>query len=110
MIELLLENNADINTLEKDGWNPLDLAIVRINYKAARALTKAGLQRRDITEYEGKTWRKYDIELMFQSLDADVEEVKYDEFFVKIRRERQEWLSQDLVVDMREGYKDFMWR
>ena len=90
-------------TLEdKDGWNALDIAIVRINYKAARILGKAGLQRRERSDYEGKTWRKFDIEMFFESLDADVEDVPYKRFFDKIKRERAEWLAKDLVVDRRE--------
>ena len=106
----MLQSSPDLTAKDKDGWNPLDLAIIRINYKAARALTKAGIERRSLEEYEGKTWRKYDVQLMFDSIDRDVEEVKYDDFFEKIKRERQEWLSKDLVVDMREGYKSWLVR
>jgi hypothetical protein len=47
---------------------------------------------------------------MFDSLDADIEEVVYDRFFDKIKREREEWLSKDLVVDMRESYRNWVWR
>jgi uncharacterized protein len=32
MIDLLLEHGADTTAVDKDGWNALDLAIVRINY------------------------------------------------------------------------------
>ena len=107
---MLLNNSPDLTAVDKDGWNSLDLAIIRINYKAARVLSKAGLVRREQAEYEGKTWRKYDIGMMFESLDADVEDVIYDRFFDKIKRERQEWLAKDLVVDMRESYRDWMVR
>ena len=61
MIDLLLEHGADTTAVDKDGWNALDLAIVRINYQAAKKLTQAGLPRKQIEDYEGKTWRKYDI-------------------------------------------------
>jgi len=30
---------------------------------------------------------------MFDSIDADIEDIPYDRFFDKIRREREEWLS-----------------
>ena len=73
-------------------------------------MTKACLSRRDIAEYEGKTWRKYDIQMMFDSIDADLEEVPYKRFFDKIRREREEWLAKDLVVDRRERWRDWVWR
>lgn len=110
MAEFLISNSPDLTAVDKDGWNALDLAIIRINFKVAKVLTRAGLQRRDISEYEGKTWRKYDIQMMFDSIDADVEEVVYDRFFDKIRREREEWLKQDLVVDMRESYSSWFFR
>ena len=61
MIEFFLEQKADLSCVDKDGWNALDIAIIRINFQAAKILTKAGLTRRSIEEYEGKTWRKYDI-------------------------------------------------
>jgi hypothetical protein len=48
--------------------------------------------------------------MMFDNIDADTDDVVYDRFFDKIRRERAEWLAQDLVVDMREGYKSWVWR
>ena len=110
LIEFLLENGADRTLVDKDGWNPLDIAIIRINYKAARALTKAGCIRKEAQDYEGKTWRKYDTQMMIDSLDADLEDVPYKQFFDKIRREREEWLSKDLVVDRREGYRKWIWR
>jgi ankyrin repeat protein len=77
MLELLIDNGADTSLVDKDGWNALDLAIIRINYKAALFLSKKGMQRREASEYEGKTWRKFDIELMFTSIDAEVEDVPY---------------------------------
>jgi hypothetical protein len=68
------------------------------------------MTRKGIEAYEGKTWRKYDIQMMFNELDAGSESVVYDRFFDKIKRDRAEWLSQDLVVDMRESYRDWIWR
>jgi hypothetical protein len=61
MIELVLQNSPDMTAVDKDDWNALDLAIIRINYKCARVLSKAGMVRKSISDYEGKTWRKYDI-------------------------------------------------
>ena len=68
------------------------------------------MQRRDKADYEGKTWRKYDLDLMFNSIDADVEDVPYQRFFDKIRKEREEWLSKDLVVDRRESWRNWITR
>ena len=48
--------------------------------------------------------------MMIDSLDADVEDVPYNDFFEKIRRERKEWLAKDLVVDRRESYRNWIWR
>jgi ankyrin repeat protein len=110
MLELLLLNNPNLDAVDKDGWNALDHAILKINYKAARVLTKAGLQRRPFEDYDGKTWRKYDIQMMFDNLDADAEDVPYSKFFDLIKKQRMEWLAQDLVVDRREGYREYIWR
>ena len=32
MIELILQNGGDINLVDKNGWNALDIAIIRINF------------------------------------------------------------------------------
>lgn len=40
-------------------------------------MKKSGLQLKEIKDYENHTWRKYDLELMFKSIEADVEEVPY---------------------------------
>jgi len=48
MLDLLLQHNPDLTCVDNSGWNALDLAIVRINYKAARVLTKAGMQRKTL--------------------------------------------------------------
>jgi ankyrin repeat protein len=32
MIEFLLQHNADLNMVDKDGFNALDIAIIRINF------------------------------------------------------------------------------
>jgi len=43
MIEFLSDNGADLMKVDKDGWNALDIAIIRINFQAAKALTKLGM-------------------------------------------------------------------
>ena len=48
--------------------------------------------------------------MMFDSIDADLQDVVYKRFFDKIKREREEWLAQDLVVDRRERWRDWVWR
>ena len=92
MMQFLIDNGADMSLKDKDGWTPLDLAIVRINYKAALFLHNNGQQLRDISEYEGKTWRKYDLDMMFENIKNNIPEVPYKQFFEKIRKEREEWL------------------
>jgi len=32
MIEFLLQHNADLSMVDKDGYNALDIAIIRINF------------------------------------------------------------------------------
>jgi len=63
-----------------------------------------------VKDYENHTWRKYDLEMMFESIEADVPEVPYQRFFDKIKKEREEWLAKDLVVDRRESYQSYIWR
>jgi len=48
--------------------------------------------------------------MMFESIDADLPDVPYKRFFDKIRREREEWLAKDLVVDRRESWRNWVWR
>ena len=48
--------------------------------------------------------------MMFNGIDADLEMIEYQQFFAKAKRERLEWLSKDLVVDRREGWRDWTWR
>jgi ankyrin repeat protein len=38
MISMLLEHNADYTCVDTDGWNALDIAVVRMQYKAAKYL------------------------------------------------------------------------
>lgn len=47
---------------------------------------------------------------MFDSIDAGLDKVEYARFFDKIRREKEEWLSKDLVIDRREPWRSFVWR
>lgn len=60
---------------------------------------------KDMEFYEEKSWRKYDIALFFASLEANIPDVPYKNFFEKGKKEKMEWLSKDLVVDRREGWK-----
>ena len=73
-------------------------------------MTKAGLERKEKSVYEDKTWRKYDLDMMFEGIDADTEDIPYQQFFDKIRRERAEWFSKDLVVDRQETWRNWVWR
>ena len=43
MMDFLIDNGCDLTLVDNDGWNALDLAIIRINFKAAKRLTQAGL-------------------------------------------------------------------
>lgn len=48
--------------------------------------------------------------MFFEGIDADTPEIPHARFFDKIKREREEWLSQDLVVDRRESWRNWTWR
>ena len=52
LVRKLLENGADPNLVDQDGWNALDLAIIQINYKAAYFLvTETELKCKTFSEY-----------------------------------------------------------
>jgi len=50
------------------------------------------------------------MDMMFEGIDANAENIEYNMFFDKIKRERQAWLAQDLVVDRTEGWRNWIWR
>ena len=47
---------------------------------------------------------------MFARLEAKAPEVSHNELFEKKRKAKADYLAQDLVVDRREGWKDYMKR
>ena len=108
LAEFLVENGADISLESLEGYNAMDLAVIRMSYEVARLLRKQGLSPKGLDFYEGKTWRKYDLDLFFQCLEEDREYVDYDMFYEKIRRQEEEWKNSDLVVDTRETWKKFI--
>ena len=110
MCELLMEYNPDLTLEDEDGCNALDIAITRINYKSAKYFYDLGMELKEMDWYKPKCYREYDIELMFESLKNGVEHVPHKEFFVKIKKAREEWLAKDLVVDRREGWRSWAWR
>jgi len=48
--------------------------------------------------------------MMFDGIDADTDDIPYKDFFIKIKKDREEWLAKDLVVDRREAWRTWMWR
>ena len=74
MLSLLIDNKADVNLVDSDGWNALDMAVIRMQYKAAKFLVdNTDLQLKPTEEFEGKLWRPYDIDLFYESLNSGVE-------------------------------------
>jgi len=61
LIEFLIENGADVTVEDKNKWNAMDLAIIRMNYEAALTLKKRGMQAKMKEDYENNLWHKYDI-------------------------------------------------
>ena len=60
----------------------------------------------------GKLYREeFDVDLFFLYLEQGRETIEgKDVFFEKMRREYQEWLAKDLVVDTRESWKQWLKR
>ena len=53
---------------------------------------------------------EFDVDLFFLYLESDEEVTDREIFFEKMRREYQEWLQKDLVVDTRESWREWMRR
>lgn len=68
LAEFLLENGAALDLEDNEGWNCLDIAIIRMNYEVALLFTKVGLKPREAEIYKPKLWRKYDVDLFIQYL------------------------------------------
>ena len=85
MIEYLVANGGDIDLEDNQGWNALDIAIIKMNYEAALILKRYGLKCRDSEMYQPNLWQKYDVDLFIQYLNEDREEVDYNRFFDLIK-------------------------
>ena len=120
LMELLITKGADINLEDKEGLNCFDLAVCRFQYEAAHYLYKHHGMRRTEEEravlYRPRTEEEmekgcfqyreeFDVELFFLFMESDGEVTDRNIFFEKIRREYQEWLQKDLVVDTRESWR-----
>jgi len=106
----LLDYGATMDLEDNNGWNALDIAIIRMNYNIALVLKKRGMTPRDKEMYESNLFQKYDVDMFLQYLTEERLEVDPDRFFDAIKREREEWLNKDLVVDTRETWKKWAWR
>lgn len=60
---------------DNEGWNALDIAIIKMNYEVALLLKKLGLTPRDKDLYIPHLWTKYDVELLIQYLAEGREEI-----------------------------------
>ncbi len=56
MCEYLLDQGADITLEDNQGWNALDLCIIKMNYDCALVLKRRGLQPRDRDMYDAHLW------------------------------------------------------
>lgn len=85
MCEFLLDNGADITLEDNQGWNAIDISIIKMNYDTALLLKRKGLIPKEKEIYEPHVWQKYDIELFFSYLEMEVEQVDYNKFFELIK-------------------------
>jgi len=103
LIDLLLDSGADTSIRDQDGLDAFEVAVIQVNYKAARMLYKKANMITPLEERKekfvdpagtvvGQYYRgRFDVELFFEYLEADVEEVDRDVLYEKIRREKEEW-------------------
>ena len=52
----MLENGATTDAEDNDGWNALDIAIIRMNYEVALLLYNVGMKPRDTEFYKPNLW------------------------------------------------------
>jgi ankyrin repeat protein len=121
MCDFLLDHNADISLVDNEGWNALDIAIIKMNYESAIVLKRRGLVPRDQDFYVPHLWRKYDIAMFLENLEANHDTIDYKRLFDLIKSkllsiinfgivQQEEWQNRDLVVDTRETWKSWISR
>ncbi len=86
MCGFLLDHNADPNLEDKQGWNALDIAIIKMNYESAIVLKRRGLVPKDQEFYTPHLWRKFDIAMFLENLEADHDSIDYKRLFDLIKR------------------------
>lgn len=89
MADYLLNNGAQIDLKDNEGWNALDIAVIKMNYDAALFAKKRGLQLRSKEIYETQLWRKYDLDLFLEYLEEQKLEVNDEIFFASIKSKFQ---------------------
>lgn len=47
MVQFLLDHGADVTLVDNEGWNALEIAIIKMNYEAGILLKRAGLEPKD---------------------------------------------------------------
>ncbi len=81
MAEYLMDNGAQLDMEDNEGWNSLDLAIIKMNYDVAVLLKRRGMVPRDKEMYVKNLWQEYDLDLFLRSLEEDRDKVEYERFF-----------------------------
>ena len=124
LCELLITKGADKEAVDNEGLNCFDIAVCRLHYDVAHYLYKHHGMTRSEEERailyaprheddlnDGKLYREeFDVDLFFLFMEQDQEVTDRTIFFEKMRREYQEWLQKDLVVDTRETWKQWLKR
>jgi len=85
MCDFLLDHNADISLEDNQGWNALDIAIIKMNYESAIVLKRRGLVPRDQEFYTAHLWRKYDVGMFLENLEQNQDSIDYRRLFDLIK-------------------------
>ena len=109
---LLLDKGAKVDHEDEKGLNAFDLCVCKIIYPAALFLYQKFEQRPKSIDFYRKhvVSQHFDFELYFNFLDEGRENAHHDLFFEKAKREREEFLQKDLVVDTRETWGELFRR
>lgn len=85
MCDFLMLHGADPTLEDNAGWNALDIAIIKMNYETALVFKREGLIPRNIEQYDGHLWQKYDVGMFIEWLNEEREDVEYARLFDLIK-------------------------
>ena len=107
-IKFLIEKGANIDHHDSEGLNAFDVAVIKQIYTTALVLYRDhGMRPKSVEFYKEHCVSKhFDFDLLFQYLEEGRPEANNQDFFARAKKEHEEFMKKDLVVDPRETWTD----